>query len=206
MKPCIIIPVYNHGETLPATLDGLANFNLATIIVDDGSDESTKSILDRVETEFEITRITLDENQGKGAAVIEGFRVAWERGYTHAVQIDADGQHDIGDLGVLIDEAWKNPDALISGDPQFDDSVPASRLYGRKITRIWVWIEALSLSIPDAMCGFRVYPLEQCMRLIADRRIGPRMEFDIEIAVRPFWRGVPFIAIPTRVIYPEEGR
>jgi predicted LPLAT superfamily acyltransferase len=205
MKPCIIIPVYNHGETLPATLESLASFNLSTIVIDDGSDESTKKILDRVETDFEITRITLDENQGKGAAVMEGFRQAWDLGYTHAIQIDADGQHDIGDLGVLIDEAWKNPDALISGDPQFDDSVPRSRLYGRKITRIWVWVETLSLGIPDAMCGFRVYPLEQCMRLIEDKRIGPRMEFDIEIAVRLFWRGVPFVAIPTRVIYPEEG-
>lgn len=205
MKPCIIIPVYNHGETLAATLDDLASFGLATYIVDDGSNSRTKKLLDAIEADYDIARITLDENQGKGAAVMTGFRKAWADGYTHAIQIDADGQHDTGDLGVMIDEAWKNPDALISGDPQFDDSVPASRLYGRKVTRVWVWIETLSLRIPDAMCGFRVYPLEACVKLIDDVRIGPRMEFDIEIAVRLYWRGVPFIAIPTRVVYPEEG-
>lgn len=205
MKPCVIIPVYNHGETLAGTLEEISSFNLATFVVDDGSDADTKAILDGIEDEFDVTRITLDENQGKGAAVMTGFRRACDDGYTHAIQVDADGQHDIGDLGVLIDEAWKNPNALISGDPRFDESVPASRLYGRKVTRIWVWIETLSLSIPDAMCGFRVYPLEQCVRLMDDVQIGPRMEFDIEIAVRLYWRGVPFIAVPTRVVYPEEG-
>jgi len=205
MKPCVIIPVYNHGETLAATLENLASYNLPTIIVDDGSDEKTKAILDRIESDFSTTRIALTENEGKGAAVMAGFRKAWEQGYTHAIQVDADGQHDLGDLGVMMDEAWQNPKALISGDPQFDESVPASRLYGRKVTRVWVWIETLSLNIPDAMCGFRVYPLEQCIRLIDNVRIGPRMEFDIEIAVRLYWRGVPFVAVPSRVIYPDEG-
>jgi len=205
MKPCVIIPVYNHGETLASTLENLASFSLATFVVDDGSDENTKQILDQVEADFDIARVTLAENQGKGAAVMLGFRKAWDKGYTHAIQVDADGQHDLGDLGVLIDEAWKNPNALISGNPQFDESVPASRLYGRKITRVWVWIETLSLSIPDAMCGFRVYPLEHCMRLIEDVHIGPRMEFDVEIAVRLYWRGVPFVAVPSRVTYPEDG-
>ena len=205
MKPCVIIPVYNHGETLAGTLECLVDFNLPTYVVDDGSDEKTKQILDQIEADFEITRINLDQNQGKGAAVMTGFRRAWDDGYTHAIQVDADGQHDLGDLGVLIDEAWKNPNALISGDPKFDESVPASRLYGRKVTRVWVWIETLSLSIPDAMCGFRVYPLEHCIRLIDDVNIGTRMEFDIEIAVRLYWRGVPFVAVPSRVIYPDEG-
>jgi predicted LPLAT superfamily acyltransferase len=205
MKPCIIIPVYNHGETLPGTLESLASFNLATFVVDDGSDEHTKQILDGIESDYDITRITLDKNTGKGAAVMAGFRRASEQGYTHAVQVDADGQHDLGDLGVMIDEAWKNPNALISGNPKFDDSVPPSRLYGRKVTRVWVWFETLSLSIPDAMCGFRVYPLAECMQLIDKVRIGPRMEFDIEIAVRLYWRGVPFVAVPTRVIYPKDG-
>jgi predicted LPLAT superfamily acyltransferase len=205
MKPCVIIPVYNHGETLSGTLDNLSSYGLHIFVIDDGSDDLTKEILGKLHSEFEFDLIALPENQGKGAAVQAGFRRAWDQGFTHGIQVDADGQHDLGDLGILLDEAWKNPDALISGDPQFDESAPASRLYGRSITRFWVWVETLSLSIPDAMCGFRVYPLEPCIRLIDDRRIGSRMEFDIEIAVRLFWRAVPFIAIPTRVIYPDDG-
>ena len=205
MKPCIIIPVYNHGEALVGMLEKLTSYDLVTIVIDDGSDEQTKKILEDIVTRFDIELITLPENQGKGAAVQAGLREASDRGFTHAVQIDADGQHDPDDLGVLLDEAWKNPDALISGDPQFDDSVPAGRLYGRSITRFWVWIETLSLRIPDAMCGFRVYPLEPVIALLERRTLGARMEFDIEIVVRLYWRGVPYIAIPTRVVYPEDG-
>lgn len=205
MKPCIIIPVYNHGGTLADTLEGLSSYSLFTFVVDDGSDKQTKEILDSLESAFDFERVTIPENQGKGAAVQLGFRKAWDKGFTHAVQIDADGQHDLGDLGVMLDEAWKNPNALISGDPHFDDSAPASRLYGRSITRFWVWIETLSTSITDAMCGFRVYPLEQCIGLIDKYNIGCRMEFDIEIAVRLYWREVPFVAVPTRVIYPDNG-
>ena len=205
MKPCIIIPVYNHGETLPGTLQRLSSYGLHTFVVDDGSDAATKQILAELDPELDAELLTLAENQGKGAAVQAGIRQAWKNGYTHAVQVDADGQHDLDDLGVLLDEAWKNPDALISGNPQFDASVPASRLYGRWITRFWVWVETLSLRIPDAMCGFRVYPLQPCVNLLDRQKIGPRMQFDIEIAVRLFWRGVPFIAVPTRVIYPAGG-
>ncbi|MDH3265492.1 MAG: glycosyltransferase family 2 protein [Gammaproteobacteria bacterium] len=205
MKPCIIIPVYNHGETLPGTLEGLTSYGLHTFVVDDGSDAVTKEILGDIESLFDVELISLAENQGKGAAVQAGIRAAWEQGFTHAVQVDADGQHDLGDFGVLLDEAWKNPTALISGNPQFDESAPRSRQYGRWITTFWVWVETLSLQIPDAMCGFRVYPLEACVQLLDRQRLGARMEFDIEIAVRLFWRGVPFIAVPTRVIYPEDG-
>jgi len=205
MKPCVIIPVYNHGETLSGTLENLSSYGLHIFVIDDGSDDLTKEILGKLQSAFDFDLITLLENQGKGAAVQAGFRGAWDQGFTHGIQVDADGQHDLDDLGILLDEAWKNPDALISGDPQFDESAPASRLYGRSITCFWVWVETLSLSIPDAMCGFRVYPLEPCIRLIDDRHIGSRMEFDIEIAVRLFWRGVPFIAIPTRVTYPDGG-
>ncbi|MDH3428622.1 MAG: glycosyltransferase family 2 protein [Gammaproteobacteria bacterium] len=207
MKPCVIIPVYNHGETMESTLEKLAGYSLHTFVVDDGSGNRTKEILRRLDadSDVEFELITLAENQGKGAAVQAGFRRASEQGYTHAVQVDADGQHDLGDLGVLLDEAWKNPVALISGNPQFDESAPASRVYGRWITTFWVWVETLSLSIPDAMCGFRVYPLEPCMRLLDSRKISSRMEFDIEIAVRLYWRDVPFVAVPTRVIYPDKG-
>ena len=93
----------------------------------------------------------------------------------------------------------------MSGVPLFDESIPRSRLYGRYITKFWVAVETLSLNIPDAMCGFRVYPLKPCMRLIDERKLGNRMEFDIEIAVRLYWRDVEVVSVPTRVTYPESG-
>jgi predicted LPLAT superfamily acyltransferase len=205
MRICVLIPVYNHGDALVSTLERLSLQELPTIVVDDGSDEHTQAVIAELVAKYELALVTLPENQGKGAAVQAGFREAAKRGFTHALQVDADGQHDLDDIGLLIDTAWEHPDALISGNPTFDESAPASRRYGRNITTFWVAVETLSLDIRDAMCGFRVYPLEPCIRLIDKRPMGPRMEFDIEIAVRLHWRGVPFIAVPTKVIYPEDG-
>src|SRR5690606_17949432 len=82
-----------------------------------------------------------------------------ERGFSHALQIDADGQHDAADIPALLALAKANPEALVSGWPQYGDDMPRSRRYGRWITHFWVWIETLSLAIKDSMCGFRVYPL-----------------------------------------------
>jgi len=205
VRICILIPVYNHGDTLASTLEKLSPQELPTIVVDDGSDEHTQQVIAGLVAEYDLALVTLPENRGKGAAVQEGFREAKRRGFTHALQVDADGQHNLDDVGLLVDAAWEHPDALISGDPAFDESAPASRRYGRNITTFWVAVETLSLDIRDAMCGFRIYPLEPCMRLIDKRPLGSRMEFDIEIAVRLYWRGVPFVPVATEVIYPDGG-
>jgi len=205
MKFCVIIPVYNHGQALVGTVERLSVYGLPTILIDDGSDAQTKASISDIISQHGLELITLPKNLGKGAAVEAGLRAAWERGATHAVQVDADGQHDLSNLKALLREARAHPDALVSGVPQFDETVPRSRLYGRYLTRFWVWVETLSLSVPDAMCGFRVYPLESCISLIDGRQLGRRMEFDIEIVVRLYWRGVPFLPIPTRVDYPETG-
>jgi glycosyltransferase involved in cell wall biosynthesis len=205
MKTCVVVPVYNHGAPLPTTIERLARFELPIIVVDDGSDEATKRAIDSIARRGAITVVTLPRNGGKGAAVMAGLRAAAAAGFTHAVQVDADGQHDIDDLPTLLAAARADPEALVCGAPQFDDSVPRSRLYGRQLTSFWVAIETLSLTMPDTMCGFRVYPLATCCALLDSVSLGKRMDFDIEIAVRLRWRKVRIVPIPTHVVYPEGG-
>lgn len=203
MKICVIIPVYNHGKALAATLTRLDGMALPTVVVDDGSDHPNRKIIEQSAREHGAMLVVLPENRGKGAAVQAGFREAARRGYSHALQVDADGQHDLNDIDKLLTRAREEPGALVSGEPRFDQSVPKSRLHGRKISQFWVRVETLSSAIPDPMCGFRVYPLAPCLRLLDTRALGQRMEFDIEIAVRLYWLGVPFVSVPTRVVYPE---
>ncbi len=205
MKSCVIVPVYNHGEALAGTVERLSEYGLAMILIDDGSDSPTRDAIAGIVSRYGLDLVTLPENRGKGAAVEAGLRAAWDKGYTHAVQVDADGQHDVNDLETFLDQARARPDALVCGVPQFDESIPRSRFYGRFITRFWVCIETLSVSFPDTMCGFRVYPLAPCIELLDKRHLGRRMEFDTEIAVRLYWRGVDLLPVPTRVIYLEAG-
>ncbi|OSM49757.1 acyltransferase, partial [Aeromonas salmonicida subsp. salmonicida] len=126
-------------------------------------------------------------------------------GFSHALQVDADGQHDLADIPALLAEAHRDPEALISGRPVYDDSVPKGRLYGRYITHVWVWIETLSFTIKDSMCGFRVYPLAASCALLEQVALGRRMDFDTEVMVRLHWAGVAVRFVPTRVIYPADG-
>ncbi|MFP8735228.1 glycosyltransferase family 2 protein [Klebsiella aerogenes] len=205
-SPCVLIPCYNHGAMMPRVLARLQPFGLPCIVVDDGSDTSTRQQLDRLAAETaNLTLIRLPRNAGKGAAVIHGLQAAAEAGFSHAVQVDADGQHAIEDIPQLLALAQAHPEALISGQPIYDDSIPRSRLYGRWITHIWVWIETLSLQLKDSMCGFRVYPVMPTLRLAQRVTLGQRMDFDTEVMVRLYWQGNTSYFIPTRVTYPPDG-
>ncbi|WP_202024455.1 glycosyltransferase family 2 protein [Klebsiella quasipneumoniae] len=205
-SPCVLIPCYNHGAMMPRVLARLEPFNLPCIVVDDGSDASTRQELERLAAEIaSLTLIRLPQNAGKGAAVIRGLQAAAQAGFSHAVQVDADGQHAIEDIPQLLALAQKHPEALISGQPVYDDSIPRSRLYGRWITHVWVWIETLSLQLKDSMCGFRVYPLAPTLRLAKRVTLGKRMDFDTEVMVRLYWQGNVSYFVPTRVTYPPDG-
>ena len=205
-SPCFIVPVYNHGATVGATVAALAGHDLPIYLVDDGSDTATAVVLDQLAANIAQVRLMRQAaNGGKGAAVMSGFAAAFADGQTHAMQVDADGQHALADIPEFLAAARAAPRALICGVPLYDASVPRGRYYGRYATHVWVWIETLSFEIKDSMCGFRVYPLEATRKLIDEVRIGSRMEFDTEILVRLFWRGVRVINLPTRVIYPIDG-
>lgn len=204
--PCVVIPCYNHGAMMAGVLARLAPFQLPIIIVDDGSSKETQQALAAlVALDPQLTLIRLKQNAGKGAAVIRGLEAADRAGFTHAVQVDADGQHAIEDISALLALATQHPDALISGQPIYDDSIPRSRLYGRWITHIWVWIETLSLQLKDSMCGFRVYPIVPTLQLAQRVALGQRMDFDTEVMVRLYWQGNTSYFMPTRVTYPQDG-
>ena len=207
IRPCIVVPVYDHGAGAVALLERLAPLGVPVFLVNDGSAADCAALLRRLSASHNrVELLEHAENRGKGSAVLTGLRAAWAQGFSHALQIDADGQHDAADAPRFLELAARHPEALIIGRPLFDGSVPRGRLLARYLTHIWVWIETLSLAIPDSMCGFRVYPLRSVIA-IADRvSLGRRMDFDPEIAVRLYWEGVLIVPLATRVVYPEGGR
>lgn len=184
----------------------LSSHGLDCIIIDDGSDADTKSHIRQTGLDHPgVKVVTLPENRGKGAALASGIRQARELGYSHALQMDADGQHDSADIANLLALAKDHPGCLISGQPVYGDDVPKVRLYGRYITHFWVWIETLSFSIKDSLCGFRVYPVAATADVLDRHAVGMRMDFDPEIMVRLYWDGTPSLFLPTKVCYPEDG-
>ncbi len=204
MNPVVVIPVYNHEHAIGAVVDQVRARALPVLLVDDGSNPACAAVLDALAQREGVSLYRRASNGGKGAAVMSGLEEAKRLGFTHAVQVDADGQHALDDLPRFLDAAKASPAALVSGVPQYDASVPKARLYARYLTHIWVWINTLSFAIRDSMCGFRVYPLEATLAAIVPG-IGKRMDFDPEIAVRLVWRGVEVVNLPTAVTYPLDG-
>jgi len=204
-RPVAVIPVYDHGAAIGGVVARVRQGGLRCVLVDDGSHAPCAAVLDELARAPDVTLVRLPRNQGKGGAMMAGLRAAKAAGYTHALQIDADGQHDAGDIPAFLARAAQSPAAVICGTPVYDESVPAVRFYGRYLSHLWLWISSMSLAVGDSMCGFRVYPLASVVALIDSARLGRRMDFDPEVLVRLHWRGVAMVNVPTRVTYPRDG-
>lgn len=206
MSPCILIPIYNNSDTIRSVVESVAYLQLPCLIVDDGSNAVTRNELRAIDSDFEwVTVIRRAQNGGKGAAMKLGFHAAFDCGFTHAMQIDADGQHSVQDVPRFLAAAQESPTALILSRPLFDAGAPKARRYGRLVTTFFARIETLSTDIADPLCGFRCYPLASVIDLYAQREIGAGMVFDTEIAVHLHWQGVPMVNLDTQVQYPEGG-
>lgn len=203
-NPCVIIPVYNHHQKISQVITQLQALNIACILVDDGSDSDCRdALIDIDQNNTWITLYRLKENQGKGAAVCYALKQALQSGYTHALQVDADGQHNLAELPQFLKLSQEFPQHLISGSRLYE-SMPGNRRYGRQLTDVWVWINTLSFDIKDSMCGYRLYPLKQTIRVLNKYAIGQRMDFDTDIIVKHYWEGVGIKNMTTDVIYDDD--
>ena len=207
MNTCIVVPHYDQFEQFRRFLPGLAAVGMPLLVVDDASPAATVEALEELldATDGDTLLVKHPRNRGKGGAVMTGLRAARDAGYSHALQIDADGQHDCSDIETFLKAAAERPDSIICGEPVFDRSISKLRYYARYITLSFNYLETLSRDIHDALCGFRLYPLTPIMAIIDGHRLGERMAFDPEILVRAVWAGIPLHYVPVNVAYPEGG-
>lgn len=204
-RACVVIPSYNHWRAMPAIVDRLSMLGLAVFVVDDGSTGTAQTALATLHAPERSVRVTrLDHNRGKGAAVLAGFALARDAGFSHCVQVDADGQHDLAAIADMLVLARKHPDAIVTGQAIYDGTAPLGRVLGRWITHVCVWIETISFDIQDSMCGLRVYPMAAVAALLGrGERVGERMDFDTNIIVSLHRAGAPVINHPVHVTYPS---
>ena len=206
MRPCLLIPIYDHKDGIGPVVSSLEPYGLHCFVIDDGSDAATRAVLDVIEARHPWVEVFHRErNGGRGAALKTGYRLAARAGFSHAIQLDADGQHDAADVKRFLEEIARDPGALILGSPIFDASAPKSRLYGRQLSRAMVWLSTLSFDITDPLCGFRAVPLAETLALIDSAPTGDAMEFDPELVIRLHWRGLRIRNLPTRVVYRPGG-
>ena len=204
----VLIPSYNTGRKVLETVrDARAHWSPVWVVVD-GSTDGSAGLLQQLAAEDPGVRVlVLPHNQGKGAAVLHGLEQARAEGFTHALAMDADGQHPADLIPSFMAESMARPDAMILGRPVFDASAPLLRVRGRRVSNWWTNLETLGAGIADSLYGFRVYPVDGLIRVMRGQPWMRRFDFDTEAVVRLAWRGFTPLNVdaPVKYLTAEQG-
>lgn len=199
LRICVLIPTYNNQATLKKVIDSVFDYTNEIIVVNDGSTDSTNSILS--EYKF-IKQVNYPKNKGKGWALRTGFKYACEQDYDYAITIDSDGQHFAKDLPVFIEKLESEGPCLIIGARNMNQSsVPGKSSFGHKFSNFWYWVET-GLKVPDTQSGYRLYPIRLLNKTTFYTR---KFEFEIEVIVRAAWKGIKIESVPVSVYYAPSG-
>ena len=203
----VLIPSYNTGAQLVRTVSEVLAAWAPVWVVVDGSTDGSDAALERLADGSALRVLRLPRNAGKGAAVLHGARAALREGYTHALVMDADGQHPADHIATFMAASRAAPQAMVLGLPQFGPDAPALRVAGRRVSNLFAAVETAWAGIGDSLFGFRVYPLQPLVDVMTGTRWMRRFDFDPEAAVRLVWYGVRPLILPAPVRYllPEHG-
>ncbi len=191
----IVVPVFNHAATLCQVVEGILRYHDRVLVVDDGSSKPVATLLEGMPVEL----LCHPKNLGKGAALRSAADWGLQRGYSHMVCLDADGQHDPDDLPRFFAEIAEHPQALIVGYRDFDqETIPGSSRFGRQFSNFWLRLQTGS-RLKDSQSGFRAYPLIVFSQLNFWTR---RYNFEVEVLVRSVWAGLELRDVDISVYYP----
>ena len=195
-KCCVLIPTYNNATAIKDVLDGVLEYTSNIVVVNDGSTDNTAALLQQYP---DIQVVHHPENMGKGMALRTGFKEAYKSGYQYAISIDSDGQHYPDDLHLFIEQIEIHPKAIIIGARNMDQpNVPGKSSFGNRASSFWFWV-VTGIKLSDTQSGYRLYPLAPLNTI---HFITRKYEFEIEVMVRSFWKGVNVLSIPIKVFYP----
>lgn len=204
----VLIPSYDTGPTVYRTVAEARTMWTPVWVVVDGSSDGTAQGLQAMAAQDAGLRVfVLPHNQGKGAAVLHGLQQARAAGFTHALTMDADGQHPAPLIPAFMQASVRRPEVMVLGRPIFDASAPLLRVRGRKVSNGWTNLETLGAGVADSLYGFRVYPIAALEAVMQGQRWMRRFDFDTEAVVRLAWRGVKPVNLdaPVKYLSAEEG-
>jgi glycosyltransferase involved in cell wall biosynthesis len=193
-----LIPALDCETTLGELVRGTLRHLPRVLVVDDGSADRGADVAKAAGAEV----LRLPRNRGKAAALRTGMQALRERGATHALTLDADGQHLPGEIPALRDAASAHPAAIVIGARRHaPGSMTAVRLFGNRFANRWVE-SACGRAFEDTQSGFRVYPLDATLALGCR---AERFAFETEVLIRAVRAGLDVVSVPVRVYNPPVG-
>lgn len=204
----VLIPSYNPGPKVYETVTNARRHWSPVCVVVDGSNDGTKEGLQAMaDADSELMLVVLPTNSGKGSAVMRGLELAMQKGFTHVLTMDSDGQHPPELIPEFMQASQQQSDCMVLGVPVFDASAPALRVKGRQVSNWWANLETLWSGVGDSLFGFRVYPVLPLYKIMKRQIWMRRFDFDPEAVVRLCWRGVKPVnmAAPVKYFSQDEG-
>lgn len=196
-KICVIIPTYNNATTIRRVIEDVEKYCSSIIVVNDGSTDDTAAILQSIPSPIEV--VSYPDNRGKGYALVIGFKKAKALGYTHAITIDADGQHFADDIPCFIEGLKHNPEGFIVGCRNLtEENMPRQNTFANRFSNFWFRLQT-GINLPDTQSGYRLYTLSSLKGL---NLITSRYESELELLVYAAWAGVDITSVNVKVYYP----
>lgn len=191
---CIIIPAYNAAQSLSSLISELKKQvgDIPIIVVDDGSEDGSCAIC----LNEKVIYHRFEVNRGKDQALQQGIKMALDRGFTHAILMDADLQHPPTSVPDFFIAFRREAVSLILGRRSFRLGVmPFHRILSNTITSFLISLRT-GRRVHDSQCGFRLIALEQVVRLPI-RSKG--FQYESEVLIRLLIKRVEYreIAVPT---------
>ena len=197
-KICIIIPAYNAARTVGRVVAGALERCPDIVVADDGSTDDTAEVAAKAGAKT----IKISPNKGKGNALKLLFKMAIEQGYDAVISMDADGQHDPGEIPLFIEAHTKHPDDIIVGSRMREKArIPRARLNSMQLANFYSSL-ASNRYLEDTQCGFRLYPLALMKKLVLTTE-GYVTETEILIKAGDAGSNIGFIDI--KALYNDNG-
>ncbi len=194
-KILALIPAYNEQDRITPVLTE-ARQHLPVLVVDDGSRDATA---DRAEAAG-VHVLRQIPNQGKGAALVAGFRWALDEGYEAVITLDADGQHDSAEIPAFLEAYQARHSDLIIGARDFSQMPTVRRIANTLGQRAFSW--ALGQPIRDNQSGYRLISRRLIETMLSSTEHG--FEFEVEMITICAEKGYTLDWVPIRTIYAGE--
>ncbi len=150
----VVIPAYNEARHIQTTIARVQPFASTIIVVDDGSSDDTA---DRAQCAGALV-VQHTENQGKGIALMTGFKKAHDYNPDVVVTIDADGQHIPDEIPRVIAPVLQQQADIVVGSRYLEQTsdVPMHRIWGHYVFNL-LTNYASGVHLTDSQSGFRAF-------------------------------------------------
>jgi len=207
----VIVPTYNERESLPKTLRRLRAAVPAAhvLVVDDGSPDGTGEIAENLAREMGAMDVLHRAGKsGLGSAYVAGFGWALERGFTVAVEMDADGSHRPEQLPDVLEALEARGADLAIGSRWVRggrvENWPKHREVLSRGANTYTRL-ALGMSVRDATAGFRAYRCDLLGKLDLATVASQGYCFQVDLTWRSVRAGAVVVEVPICFVERTEG-